>query len=284
MLNSLYGKMIQRPVLESSVIIDSFESSVEFHKKYEWSGFELVGDDKILMTGLVKDFEGVCSKPVQVGSFILSYSRVIMREYMDLVDEYRWIDNVKSMKRSFYYTDTDCIWISSFQRYKLAHRIGEELGDVEDELEGGICYDCYFICPKVYLATYHIDYGDKVIKKVKMRAKGHPSYCLKPEYFKTCWDEGTVKTDEFMMLKKLRYKLTAKEKADGHTPISIRKMDCRRRLNRDTWRGRTKLVNGDTYPLGFFDLQEDNQLELFQEEVESEAEEVSLGQLTDTPT
>ncbi len=284
MLNSLYGKMIQRPVLESSVIIDSFESSVEFHKKYDWSGFELVGDDKILMTGLIKDFEGVCSKPVQVGSFILSYSRVIMREYMDMVDEYRWIDNEKSMKRSFYYTDTDCIWISSFQRYLLAHRIGEELGDVEDELEGGICYDTYFICPKVYLASYYIDYGDKVVKKTKMRAKGHPSYCLKPEYFKTCWEEGSVKTDEFMMLKKLRFKLTNKEKEEGHTEISIRKLDCRRRLNRDTWNGRTKLVNGDTYPLGFFDLQEQNQLDLFQEEVESEEEEISLGQLTDTPT
>jgi len=241
MLNSLYGKMIQRPVLESSVIIDTFEASVEFHKKYEWSGFETIGDDRILMTGIIREFEGCCSKPVQVGSFILSYSRVIMREYMDMVDEYRWLNNEKSMKRSFYYTDTDCIWISSFQRYLLAHKIGEELGDVEDELEGGICYDCYFICPKVYLATYHIDYGDKVVKKVKMRAKGHPSYCLKPEYFKTCWEEGTVKTDEFMMLKKLRFNLTGKEKEAGHTEISIRKMDCRRRLNRRRRKNQARL-------------------------------------------
>tara|TARA_R110002012_G_scaffold322066_1_gene554451 strand:- start:469 stop:4143 length:3675 start_codon:yes stop_codon:yes gene_type:complete len=288
MLNALYGKMIQRPILECNVIVDSFKKSEKFHKEYDWVSWDIVGKEKMLLTGIKREFKGSCSKPIQIGSFILSYSRVIMREYMDLCDPYRFTDMEKSMKMSFYYTDTDCLWISSFQQHLLEHRIGEELGDVEDELEGGFCFDAYFICPKVYLARYYIPQRDGSIKlKVKMRAKGHPSYCLKPEYYKFVWETGSIQTDEFVMLKKIRWKLTKNEENEGLTAISIKKLDCRRRLNRDTWVGRTKLKNGDTYPIGYFDEEEMSQVNLFgtQEELDCEDENpfLELGQLTDTP-
>ena len=192
------------------------------------------------------------------------------------------------MKMSFFYTDTDCLWISSFQQHLLEHRIGEELGDVEDELEGGICFDAYFICPKVYLAKYYIKQRDGSVKsKVKMRAKGHPSYCLKPEYYKFVWETGSVQTDQFVMLKKIKWKLTGREKQEGLTAISIKKLDCRRRLNRDTWLGRVKLTNGKTYPIGYFTAEELENVSLFgegDEEEEDEEPEFQLGELTDTPS
>lgn len=286
MLNSLYGKMIQRPILEVSEIVDSFEKSEKFHKENDWLSWDIVSNDKILLTGIRRDFKGACSKPIQIGSFILSYSRVIMREYVDLINPHRFGNQQKSMKMSFFYTDTDCLWISSFQQHLLEHRIGEELGDVEDELEGGICFDAYFICPKVYLARYYIKQRDGSVKlKVKMRAKGHPSYCLKPEYYKFVWETGSVQTDEFVMLKKIKWKLTGREKQEGLTAISIKKLDCRRRLNRDTWLGRIKLTNGNTYPIGYFTEDELQNVSLFGEgEEESEEEaEIQLGELTDTP-
>ena len=286
MLNALYGKMIQRPVLECNVMIDSIEKSEAFHREYDWTGWEIVGKNKILLSGIKRDFKGACSKPIQIGSFILSYSRVIMREYMDICDPYRFTDLDKSMKMSFYYTDTDCLWISSFQQHLLEHKIGEELGDVEDELEGGICFDAYFICPKVYLARYYITQRDGTIKlKTKMRAKGHPSYCLKPEYYKYVWETGSIQTDAFVMLKKIKWKLTKNEANAGLSCITIKKLDCRRRLNRDTWVGRIKLKNGDTYPIGYFTTAEMGELNLFgSPEVVSEEEGSSgLGQLTDTP-
>ena len=291
-LNSLYGKMIQRPILEASEIIDSFDKNKKFHKEYDWTGFDIIGEDKVLLSGIKREFEGSCRKPIQVGSFILSYSRKIMREYNDKLDPFRFTDMEESMKRSFYYTDTDCFWISSFQQHTLEDDIGEELGDVEDELEGGICPDAYFVCPKVYMAKYWIynKYDNKTSCKTKMRAKGHPSYCLKPEYYKFLWEQGSIQTDEFVMLKKIRWKLNTKEINAGLTSISIRKLDCRRKLNRDTWVGRIKLVNGDTYPKGFFSIEELDNITQFGEVIEKEEDNLLeedsgflLGELTDTP-
>lgn len=289
-LNSLYGKMIQRPILESSEIVETFEQNRKFHKEYDWTGFDIIGNDKVLLSGTKREFEGSCRKPIQVGSFILSYSRKIMREYNDKLDPFRFTDMEKSMERSFYYTDTDCFWISSFQRYTLEDDIGEELGDVEDELEGGICPDAYFVCPKVYMAKYWKwdKYKNVCSAKTKMRAKGHPSYCLKPEYYKFLWEEGSIQTDEFVMLKKIRWKLNTKEINAGLTSISIRKLDCRRKLNRDTWSGRIKLINGDTYPKGYFNIEELKTIPLFGEVLEGEEnlleeDDFQLGELTDTP-
>jgi hypothetical protein len=288
-LNSLYGKMIQRPVLETTEIIDSDEKNREFHKNNDWTSWDILGNGKMLLSGVRREFEGACNKPIQIGSFILSYSRVIMREYMDMCDPYRFGNQDKSMKLSFYYTDTDCLWISSLQKHLLEHKIGEELGEVEDELEGGICVDSYFICPKVYLAKYYLwdERSNKVKLKTKMRAKGHPSYCLRPEYYKEVWEQGSVATDAFVMLKKIRWKLNKKEINEGLTAISIKKLDCRRRLNRDTWKGRIKLTNGDTYPIGYFSPDEIEGLELFGKAVEEEEELVlssvdELAELTDT--
>ena len=286
-LNSLYGKMIQRPVLETTEIIDSDEKNKLFHQKNDWTSWDILDNGKILLSGIRREFEGACNKPIQIGSFILSYSRVIMREYMDMCDPYRFSNQEKSMKMSFYYTDTDCLWISSLQKHLLQHKIGEDLGEVEDELEGGICVDGYFICPKVYLAKYYLwdERKDKVSLKTKMRAKGHPSYCLKPQYYKDVWEQGSIQTDAFVMLKKIRWKLNKNEINEGLTAISIKKLDCRRRLNRDTWNGRIKLTNGDTYPIGYFSPDEIQGLNLFgsvqegEEYLESENE---LAELTDT--
>ncbi len=288
-LNSLYGKMIQRPVMETTQIIDSQEKNREFHLNNDWTSWDILDNGKMLLSGIRREFTGCCNKPIQIGSFILSYSRVIMREYMDMCDPYRFTNQEKSMKLSFYYTDTDCLWISSLQKHLLEHKIGEELGEVEDELEGGICVDSYFICPKVYLAKYYLwdERSNKVKLKTKMRAKGHPSYCLKPEYYKEVWEQGSVATDAFVMLKKIRWKLNSKEVNEGLTAISIKKLDCRRRLNRDTWKGRIKLCNGDTYPIGYFSPEEIVGLDLFGEALEEEENSVDssvdeLALLTDT--
>ena len=251
-LNSLYGKFIQRPIFESSILINDAKELNAFYKDYSWTDFEEIGDGKILLMGLKKEFKGICKKPLQVGSFILGYSRKIMNEYMDIFDEERFGDQEKSKQNSFYYTDTDCLWVSSLYAHKLKGRIGEELGDMEDELEGGICYDSYFISPKCYCAEYFLydEEKEKYNIKFKIRAKGHPSHCLNPQMFKDVWEQGTVKSNSFKMLKKIRHKLNLPQIAKGYKPFTIVLEETQRSINRETWKGRSK--DGImTYPIGY---------------------------------
>tara|TARA_R110002096_G_scaffold272739_1_gene466474 strand:+ start:373 stop:4056 length:3684 start_codon:yes stop_codon:yes gene_type:complete len=251
-LNSLYGKFIQRPIFESSVLVSNEKELNAFYKEHNWTDFEEIGDNKILLMGLKKEFEGLCKKPLQVGSFILGYSRRIMNDYMDLFDEERFGDQIKSKQNSFYYTDTDCLWVSSLYAHKLEGKIGEELGEMEDELEGGICYDSYFICPKCYCAEYLLydERSEKYKIKFKMRAKGHPSHCLTPQMFKDVWNNGTVKTDKFTMMKKIRHKLNAPQKEKGYQPYTIVLEETQRSINKETWKGRSR--DGImTYPIGY---------------------------------
>tara|TARA_R110002073_G_scaffold169881_1_gene326780 strand:- start:363 stop:4037 length:3675 start_codon:yes stop_codon:yes gene_type:complete len=251
-LNSLYGKFIQRPIFENSVLISNEKELNEFYKEHTWTDFEEIGDDKILLMGIKKEFEGLCKKPLQVGSFILGYSRRIMNDYMDMFDEERFGDQIKSKQNSFYYTDTDCLWVSSLYAHKINDKIGEELGEMEDELEGGICYDSYFISPKCYCAEYLLynERAEKYEVKFKMRAKGHPSHCLTPQMFKDVWNNGSVKTDEFTMLKKIRHKLNAPQKAKGYTPYTIVLEKTQRSINLETWKGRSR-EGIMTYPIGY---------------------------------
>ena len=68
--------------------------------------------------------------------------------------------------------------------------------------------------------------------------------------FKDVWEQGTVKSNSFKMLKKIRHKLNLPQIAKGYKPFTIVLEETQRSINRETWKGRSK--DGImTYPIGY---------------------------------
>ena len=153
MMNSGYGKLGQK-IRETKTII-SGDNDNEIHNYYKK---DRVISDKTLnnkrqclleTTGLkpsrVKD-------PAHLNSFILAYSKVLMNEAIDAIDGFTDWD------KTFYYTDTDSIYIHNKQVIQLEERrpdlIGKELCQLHDDITeviNGKIFEAIFIRPKLYI-------------------------------------------------------------------------------------------------------------------------------------
>ena len=82
LMNSLYGKMQEKKKDESQAFISNNADMHEFLNKNEWTDILKI-EGKILVKGYKKTFKETVNKPVQLGAYILAYSRQIMTNYMD---------------------------------------------------------------------------------------------------------------------------------------------------------------------------------------------------------
>ena len=227
LMNSMYGKMLQKPVREYTGLIYNDYDLATFLKHFLWTGFESVGVDDMCMLA-----QGICKpimrsetervvewdeneasqirfldpqsgqheevneretrwiddQPIQLGSFILGYSRRIMLQYFCAANP------TMNVETTAYYTDTDSIFLSDEQFKKLEREglVGEGLGLLSDDFKGAIGIEAYFNNPKSYLVTK--------IKKAKgkepaqlwsqIKAKGIAKSCLSNTYKMGYMDEG----------------------------------------------------------------------------------------------
>lgn len=250
LLNSLFGKFCEKRLEEEYQIITNETEGKDFFKTYKWNDVEDLDDGRYILFGEKKNFSRTINKPIHIGAFILDYSKVIMNKIFNLLDPHRFTDMKKSMENSWYYSDTDCVWIKSSQIPNIKSMIGSNLGDLEDELEGGICYNAYFISPKVYCAEYIDENGNL---QEKLRAKGHAQTSLCKEHYELIWDNrGSVKTKPFKMISKIKWKLNSTHRKNGCDKMSMVGVDTTRTLNYNSYNRRiVDKETGYTYPHGF---------------------------------
>ncbi len=179
MMNSLYGKCIQKPVKDKHSIVASENEFYDFAAEYDIVDWQILNksnysEEKLFLKGTLPDVEN--NKPQHLGAFILAYSRAIMTK------RFRQVTNNLS-ECNFSYTDTDSMHIfgSTYKRLvaQQPDMFGENLGQMKNDIskDGGDAIIIREICiaPKNYLYVYLTSKGNvKMVKKIK----GIPYSCL----------------------------------------------------------------------------------------------------------
>ena len=255
LMNSLYGKTLQKKIDTATVFIEKDEDMIQFLRDHDWNDLIEMGE-RIMVVGKKKVF-GVCvDKPMQLGSYVLAYSRQIMCTFMDRLDPGRGdVKDLKSFEESFrntyYYSDTDSMFIPS----EIVHRIkdsfydgngSKKLGQLDDELKGGKIIEYYGIAPKLY-ACKILKPNGKITYKI--RGKGIMSDTLTWEEFAKLL-KGEEVEKKFFMLQRLRTNISKKQRSEGIDEFSIVGDMKSRTLNKTIWGGR-EVIDGVTLPLGF---------------------------------
>lgn len=242
LLNGLYGKTLQKPIFHKSSIISDHNDALDFIDKHETiTDVNILNDNFVLYSGELapENKADAITKPTQLGSFVLGYSRTIMYDIIKAIDP--------TLKEPcFYYTDTDCLHIHGKDMPKIKHLLGDDLGQLNSDLkkEGRIIEGIY-LSPKQYTVSY---IGDDDIVNGKYKCKGIANQYLNPDmYQKAVYKkEGTelVMTDRF---KKIHYKQNSNQKE--YSQFSVHLEDVSRTFYKNEWEGRTFMGNC-SYPLG----------------------------------
>jgi hypothetical protein len=117
-LNSLYGKTLQKAMLDKTLITSDVFEYNDFCTKYDIKDIRCLNDNKLLISGSIKsdDVEMAIKKPLQLGSFVLGYSRLIMANIFREIDP-----TLRSPLLS--YSDTDSLHITG-EGYKILMKKG----------------------------------------------------------------------------------------------------------------------------------------------------------------
>lgn len=265
MMNSVYGKMIQKDKNEKNFIFTTYEEYEAQRIKLpdylgDWSGYCDNNEDvgKFIATFTYKEHEKkFTSKKSYIGAFILSYSKLEMYDMMTICDPY--------------YTDTDSLY--THRKYSDKFRMGEELGEFSDDHEGKIIRAIFSAKKLKYLEVLKPDYiyklddegkplldkkGKKIIDKDEQgnkRYNNNNKYIIKREYTGKGCDISKLTTKDF------------EDMAEGLEIENIRDF----RMRRDLKNGEveyifndTKIlkmndsnryfINNDSLPLGHIDI------------------------------
>ena len=259
-MNSLYGKMLQKKIDTAQIFVETDADMNKFLREHDWQDLLEIGD-RIMVIGKKKVFGITVDKPIQLGAYVLAYSRQIMCTFMDRLDPQRLniVDRKtfnQSMSNQYYYSDTDSMFIPS----EIVHRIqssffdgqgNKKLGQLDDELEGGKIIEYYGIAPKLYACKF-LKANGKI--EIKIRGKGVMSDTLNWEDFpKLLKNEQLDK--RFFMLQRLRLNISKQQRDEGIDEFSIIGDMKSRTLNKTIWSGREILIDDAlgmiTLPHGF---------------------------------
>ena len=131
--------------------------------------FDILNEEKVILelkkpiTDTSKQF-----KAIQIGIFVLAYSKRIMNEATDAIGGF------DSFDEAFYYTDTDSM-IISMKQLALIKEKTNSFGDsfVGDRLgEEAVIISGLWIQPKLYCLEYLVKEKGEYKKKVHVRSKG----------------------------------------------------------------------------------------------------------------
>jgi len=252
MLNSLYGKQLQKANFETTSIVNDILEFNRFVYEYDLIDYDYIHDNKLLVKGSKKNKESCINKAPQLGAFITAYSRRIMLYYMKLIDP-----SLKSL--IFTYTDTDSLHIKAEHYFKLKEmgyvdtgKIGYLSNDTEIKENGkkypGMIIKENNLGPKSYMyESVHINGALKINDIATMKYKGIPKQFLKHEYY----ENETRETIEMNgRLKKVGTKINNPQKENDLTYFDVYNIDMKRTFNKNDWEG-FKLVDNEFYPKGY---------------------------------
>lgn len=155
MLNSLYGKTTQRVNTTKTVVSTSAEQTRILKKDFKPNhyDYEFIMGGLEIITGEVANPDYSCSKPQQLGVFILDYTKRKM--YTEIFS-----------KCEVFYSDTDSALVRKEDFDRLVSeghiRVGKQLGDYDVEMDN--IEQIYLIAPKCYALVSG--------ENIKMRLKG----------------------------------------------------------------------------------------------------------------
>jgi hypothetical protein len=238
MMNGLYGKTIQKPIIDENVIIHFHEEFIKYHIKFGGVTMSKLSDGGYYLTYQDDDkLATKITKPCYLGSFILGYSRRIMLDYLQNTNPYFNSTEVdKQIENSPHYTDTDSIQIH--QRNLKGLTLNKEIGGISDDL-GENCKILYggWIAPKLYFLEYVEKIGDVTEIKYHLRGKGVPKNHLTVEMFETMMSGKSMKIEMPRDFKRINVTRNSKQKDVDN--FSILKLDALvKHINVVLWKGR----------------------------------------------
>lgn len=245
LLNSLYGKTLQRAIFNTTEIVNDINQFNKFIVNHVVTDWIFLNDNRLIISGDVKDANGKVTKPSQLGAFVTGYSRTVMMTYMKAVDP-------ELKKICFTYTDTDSLHLRGSDYFKLKEKgmivdedkskLGFLCSDIDDE---GVIIHEKNLGPKSYHYTY-INNKNEIGSTNK--TKGIPKKLLKNNMFL----KEQTKTVDMECLKKINKRISKQQQGKGITPFSIVQENNTRTFNKNTWNG--MLFNAEKQiwlPLGY---------------------------------
>jgi hypothetical protein len=188
LMNSLSGKMGQKMILSNWFCCTTAQFPADNAMLLDWE--PILDEDNNCVAFMYEEekHNPTPQYPVYLAAFILGYSRIHMSEALVACGGYR------KPKRAMYYTDTDSFVLHA-EAVKIleetTNMIGHELGQLDDELEGGKVVAAVFLAPKTYILVY-VDKEQKKLMSV-VRCKGIPHMSMPFD----CRDDTKV-VDEYL--------------------------------------------------------------------------------------
>ena len=243
MMNGLYGKTIQRPILDESIIIHKKEEFISLHIKYGGVEMSLQSDGSYYVKYQNEaKLEKKITKPCYLGSFILGYSRRIMLGYLEKTNPYfnsQQLD--KQLENSPYYTDTDSIQIHHRNLANLT--LNKEIGGISDDL-GDNCKILYggWIAPKLYFLEYVEKKNGEEHIKYHLRGKGIPKEQLSLETFERMMKGQAIEVQVSRDFKRIHVNRNSNQKECEN--FTIAKLEAlTKTINKTHWKGRHFIEN-----------------------------------------
>lgn len=258
LMNALYGKMLQMPILDDLLIPTTGEELDLWLESYDYTDLLSLSDDgsKWLYKGLAKSVSSYITKPCQLGAFVLSYSRLIMDKYRAAIDPYQLTPGAweVSLLHSQYYGDTDSMHVEMWStENEWGRQRAEALqAHIENRVLGKLWYDlkgqekvirAIYLAPKTYIMEC-LTKDNKIVYKKK--AKGIRSDKLTWNDYQEALETGVGKELVHESIKRV-----AATAGDKRLPFEVLKQLMRRKLLKEKWNGRKIVKDKMTVPLGF---------------------------------
>ena len=259
LLNSIYGKMLQRSIPERTNIISKYQDLLDVLRDNDLSEISLLGNGNLLVSSTVKDIQSTISKPTQLGCFILAYSRRLMLHYMKTIDP-----ELKEI--IFTYTDTDSLHLYGKDAMKLMEKgyivskENSQLGYLCNDIDkgDGIITKEINLAPKCYYYEY-LTNDDKFHEEgdATFKCKGIPKRVLSHDlYNDSSSSSKSGKVVEFSGLKKKHINLTRSDVENGVNHFSIVNNTQTRTFMLEEWNA-MDFVEGEWFPKGYGSGNED---------------------------
>jgi hypothetical protein len=272
LMNGLYGKMCQRPIFDETVDVKSNAEFWKFFGTHVIKEIIEIGEEFCLVGQKREDFalEACLTKPTQLGSFILGYSRRIMLEYMNKLNPYFNIaasndieqDSKLQRENDIYYTDTDSLQVHVKQLMHTDIKISDELGEMGFDIPGKII-KAFFIQPKLYCDVYAVNagYPGKYCNSKECNAKKKADKCngdihlhlkgkgvqnskLELQHFETLNSGKAVEITADMRIKRIGLKRNSKELAfDQFSLVNITGEALKKVIGKQPYLGRCFIDN-----------------------------------------
>lgn len=261
MMNSLYGKTIQKPRIEKTFYITKESDWYEIYPKYHIDTIDSKSFDNCWVVKCTskneQDIEKAISKPAQLGTFVLAYSRQVMMNYI-----YQ-LNPLQNKSEDFFYTDTDSLQchISQANNIDMSQK---GLGFLSDDLKGRNpkIFSARWVSPKLYILRYLTieKEGDEDVVMLREHRVGKGVkktdgiIPLNKEQYNTMTEGGVVKLEPQEKFYRKSYKMLNKKEIERGTEnftVSIRLEDKPKTLNRIPFCGREFDSEGNSVPIGY---------------------------------